>query len=212
MGLVKKSSTATSAAPKQKLTRDEVARLLRSADPMDRRRGAEEALNVQDGGVLVAEAIGVETSGPVLERMALSLGDLIDGRTVDAVIEHLNSESAAIRNIIIDLLSEHPDLLVDRMPKLLRRENVDFRIMLVNASVGMKSPKAMEHLCDALPRETDDNVCGAILEALTERGEGRKALDAAEAAMARFAENPFLAFAAKLARDRIATTVRKGNG
>ena len=115
---------------------------------------------------------------------------------------------AALRNAVIDLVSIEPVWLEDKLVDLMRDPEVDFRIMLVQVASGMQSPRAVKALCDALPNEQDDNVCGSILEAITAFGEGPEVLAAAETAADRFADHPFLSFAAQLARDRVAASVK----
>lgn len=206
MGLVKraKATEAQPAAEERALDAEAVARLLKSADADERRRAAKAAMDVPRGAALLAEAIAEERDPAVLDRISLSLAEILDEADADAVAKQLRCENAAARNMVIDLLAQRQELLIDRLPALMRDPEVDFRIMLVQVASGMRSKEALDRLSEALPDETDDNVCASILEALTENGEGAKALAAAEAAAERFADHPFLSFAAKLARDRLA--------
>lgn len=208
MGLVKKPATRQAAPGEEKLDAAAIERLLGSEDPKDRRRAAKAAAELPEGGVLLARAMGRETDASVLERIALALGETMDAAAAEIVIGHLRCENAAVRNAVIDLLALYPEMLEDKLPELMRDPEVDFRIMLVQVAAGMRSRGALERLCEALPEETDDNVCGSILEALTANGEGAVALAAAEAAAERFADHPFLAFAAELARDRVSCSTR----
>lgn len=214
MGLVKRSAKASpeqgaEAAQERPLSAADLERLLRSPEAAERRRGAQKAAQTPGGAALLVAAVGPERDASVLESLSFALSEVMDDGVADALLEHLRSDNAAGRNMVIDLLAERPELLLDRLPRLMRDREVDFRILLVQVAIGMRSKEALDRLCEALPEETDDNVCASILEALAENGEGATALAAAEAAAERFADHPFLSFVADLARERLTATARR---
>lgn len=208
MGLVKSKlpETGFAEADDQSITRGQFLTLLRSGEPGDRVKAARVAKSIDDGAALVASSLAGEQNPRVVEAFLLSLTDCADDKAISIVIEHLRMENAGLRNGVIDLLMSKSDMFERRLEALLQDPETDFRIMLVNAAASIVSKDAQSILCRALPKEQDDNVCGAIIEVLADIGDGPEALAAAKAAAERFASHPFLAFAADMAVRRIVET------
>jgi HEAT repeat protein len=121
---------------------------------------------------------------------------------VEALLPLLRSEDAALRNGAIEVLAGLPEAVAPRIDALLRDADSDVRIFTVNLLGDLRHPKVPQWLAQLLGTEREANVVGAVLEVLAEVG-GRDLLPALRDARQRFAQDPFISFAADVALDRI---------
>ena len=87
--------------------------------------------------------------------------------------------------------------------ELLADPDPDVRLLVCDIVRRLPGPVACRYLCDLLARETQANVCGAAVDALSEVGDGTALPILADCAT-RFGTEPFLAFSIKIASSRIA--------
>jgi HEAT repeat protein len=121
---------------------------------------------------------------------------------VDGILPLLRSEDAALRNGAIELLSGLPDAVAPRIDVLLRDADSDVRIFTVNLLGNLPHARVPQWLAQVLKTELEPNVIGAAIEVLAEVGGPALAAPLRDA-RARFADDPFIAFAADLALERI---------
>lgn len=121
---------------------------------------------------------------------------------VTGVMPLLRSEDAALRNGAIEVLAGLPDAVAPHMQALLTDPDEDVRIFSVNLLVDLPHALVPQWLAQVLMNEPCVNVVAAALEVIAEVG-GREAILAVQAARDRFAGEPFIAFAAQLALERV---------
>jgi HEAT repeat protein len=121
---------------------------------------------------------------------------------VQGLLPLLRSEDANLRNGAIETLSAMPDEVGPSIDVLLQDSDVDVRIFTVNLLGELRHPRLPEWLAQALKQDKHVNVVAAALEVAAEVG-GGPLLSAVKAARARFADDPFIGFAADLAQQRI---------
>lgn len=109
----------------------------------------------------------------------------------------------AVRACGVEGLRRLPAALSDAVLEgLLAAPSPDMRIRALDAIDRVPDPQVEGWLVGLLTRESDENVCGVVLDLLAEIGSDA-ALPAIRAARLRFANEPFVAFAADLALAQI---------
>lgn len=143
-----------------------------------------------------------ESDHSVQEVIFTTLGCLGGGDVVDGLIPLLRSEDAHLRNSAIEVLSDLPDEVAPHIDALLRDIDPDVRIFTLNLLNELKHPEVDRWLSLVLMHEAHVNVVAAALEVLAEVGTplAAKALGSVRQ---RFADDPFIGFAADLAQQRI---------
>jgi HEAT repeat protein len=138
----------------------------------------------------------------VREAITTSLMRAGSEEAVCALIEHVRSDDAALRTLVVEALqgmaaaaSHLPDLMADADP--------DVRILAAEIARSMPADEATGLLADALAGEQHPNVAASIVEVLVEVGTS-DAIDALRMARRRFAAEPFLPFAVDIALERLA--------
>lgn len=136
---------------------------------------------------------------------SIMLTALIAHRTDDAaagLLTYLRSDDAALRNEVIEALRTMPDAVAPAVNAMLSDPDSDVRILTVNLLAVLAHPSVprwLEHIARTDPHV---NVCAAAIDALAEAGD-TASLPALAAAAARFPDEPFIAFAARVAQNRI---------
>ena len=121
---------------------------------------------------------------------------------VQAMVELLRSEDAALRNGAIEVLASLPDAVSPQIDRLLHDADSDVRIFTVNLLGDLRHPKVPQWLAQVLLHEGEVNVVGAALEVLAEVGLP-ETLPALRSAKSRFAADPYIGFSVDLAIERI---------
>jgi HEAT repeat protein len=121
---------------------------------------------------------------------------------VQAILPLLASDDANLRTGAMDALRAMPDIAMPQLPYLLGSADLDVRQFgceLARASTDAATPNL---LCDVLIHDGEINVCTAAVDVLAEIGD-MTAVPALTQCAARFADQPFIGFAIKVAIDRI---------
>jgi HEAT repeat protein len=119
-----------------------------------------------------------------------------------ALLPLLRSEDAMLRNGAIEVLGSLPDAVAPHIEALLADADGDVRIFSVDLLGLLPHPRVPQWLAQVLERETEVNVVGAALDVLAEVG-GPELAGPLRRTLARFADEPYIRFAAELALQRI---------
>ena len=150
----------------------------------------------------LAIALGIEHVSRVREAMMTALIRIGDEASVRALLPYLRSQDAGLRAATIEALQILPNAISPYIDQLLEDSNSDVRLLATELVRNMPAENATHALCRLLERERHPNVCAAAIELLAEVGT-RDAVPALQSCAERFAEVPFVAFAASTAIARI---------
>ncbi len=199
MPLIRKDAATATPTAKPVDARGDLA----SADTETRWNAARLLARDPSSAVALGEALAVESDPRVREALFTSLAHLQTPAAVAAILPHIRSPDAAVRAGALDALSAMPQAAQSELPGLLEDPDPDVRLLVCDIVRRLPGPVATRLLCDLLGRETQANVCGAAVEALSEVGD-ETALPALAACAAQFPAEPFLVFSIKVASSRIA--------
>ncbi len=172
----------------------------------DERWGAARALAGTVGAAqALSAALAGETDPRVREAIFSSLIVLPDGKGAKAVTPYLHSDDANLRAGALDTLRTLGAAVGAILPSLLQDPDPDVRGFACDLARQLAAADAVATLCDVLEREAAPNVCAAAVDVLAELGEP-SAAPALTRCAARFADQPFLGFAIRVALDRIAAS------
>lgn len=204
MGLTKRRPTPTSTEEERRRPRDLPGLLeaLRDGDPQTRRWAARDLAAYPEACAELIARIDVETETSVIEVILTSLTLIGDDCAVTGLCDCLRSESAMVRNEAIEALKQLPDEVAPWMGRLLEDPDPDVRIFAVDVLESLRHPKVEDWLIAVISRDEHVNVCATAVDLLGEVGSERAA-PALRALKARFADEPYIQFAADLALKRI---------
>ena len=151
----------------------------------------------------LAAALHTETDVRVREALFSALARIGTPDSVAAALALLRSNDANLRTGALDALRLMTAAVSERLPHLLRDDDVDIRVLSCELARSLPSAQATPLLCALLMEESNDNVCAAALDVLAEVG-NPTALPALQACAERFRDSPFLVFAIQTAAERIA--------
>lgn len=181
---------------------------LRSPDPA-RRRAAARALAGVDAVPALAAALGTEADPAVRAALLDSLSAVGGEAVALALLPFLRSEDAGLRNGALEALRGDPAALAPHLPGVLADPDPDLRILAAELARGLAPDLATRLLCRMLEAESHPNACAAALDVLAEVGTP-EALPLVQAMAARFAGDPFVPFAARVAAARIGSAPGQG--
>lgn len=199
MPLVRKP---TDHAPAPKPQAAEVLARLRSASSDERWAAARAVANVVGGVAALAAALPTERDPRVREAMFTSLARHATPESVDAVVGLLRSDNANLRTGALDALRIMAGVAPELLLRLLSDKDADVRILSCELARSLPNGEATQLLCVLLATEREVNVCAAAVDVLAEVG-SLDALAALNECGRRFGDSPFIAFAIKVATDRI---------
>ena len=137
-------------------------------------------------------------------RLLSALVAMETPEAVAALVGLLDDADPAVRAAGVEGLRRLPEgLRCPALVGLLDHVSPDVRIRALDAVERVPDAQVEGWLIALLSREMDSNVCGVVLDLLAEMGTVA-ALPAIRAARLRFANEPFIAFAADLALAQIA--------
>lgn len=144
-----------------------------------------------------------EPDAGVREALFTSLACIGSDEAVRGLLPLLRSEDAGLRNGALEVLAGLPAVVAPCMDALLHDSDSDVRIFAVNLLTELRHPGVPGWLGGVLAHEVQVNVVGAALDVVAEVGTAamRPAL---LAVCQRFADEPYIDFAASLALERIA--------
>jgi HEAT repeat protein len=175
---------------------------LASANPTARRWAARDLADCPDAAAALLDRLKREADVSVREVILTTLTGLGDATSVAGLVECLSSEDAALRNEAIEAMKQLPDAVAPIIRGLLADPDPDVRIFAVNILESLCHPEVESWLIEVIDRDPHVNVCGAAVDLLGEVGSA-----AARASLlrlkARFADEPYIRFAADLALGRL---------
>lgn len=176
---------------------------LSDADPAVRRWAARDLLQYPAATAALVAQLQGEDNLSVREVILTSLTRLGGEVAVAGLVECLRSEDAHMRNEAIEAMKALPDEVAPIMDDLLSDADPDVRIMAVNILESLRHAKVEQWLINVIDSDPVVNVCGTAVDLLGEVGSAA-ACDALARLKQRFADEPYIQFAADLALKRIA--------
>lgn len=177
-------------------------RQLRNGNAQERRWAARDLVEHPEAVSALGDHLGRETESQVREAIFTTIAALSSAQSVQALLPMLRSEDAQLRNGAIEALTQMPQAVGPCMQALLDDPDPDVRIFTVNLLGDLKHPDINTWLIKVLTRDEHINVVAAAVEVVAEVGTP-EAVPALQAAVQRFAQDPFLGFAADVAIERI---------
>jgi HEAT repeat protein len=204
MAFIKKNNTEFVIQEGRKQAREcpDLLVSLESDDPAARRWAARDLANCQDVAAALVNRLKREGDLSVREVILTTLTRLGDSTAVAGLVDCLRSEDAALRNEGIEAMKQLPDEVAPIIRGLLADSDPDVRIFAVNILESLRHPDVESWLIEVIETEPHVNVCGAALDVLSEVGTDA-ALEPLARFKARFADEPYIQFAADLALSRI---------
>lgn len=154
-----------------------------------------------DIGVL-AGALEGEADARVREAILTSLARIGTPQAAEAVIPLIRSDDASLRTAALDALRAMPVAVAAGVAGLLTDPDPDVRLLACELVRALPGQEPTQLLCGLIDREAEANVAAAAIEVLAEVG-GPDALPVLARAAERFADQPFLMFAIRLAAERM---------
>lgn len=180
---------------------DPVRDLVAGADAATRRRAAQSLRDTPEHIGLLCEKLGEEPDASVRAAILTSLVRMKSPAVAAGLVGHLRSENAALRSEVMEALQDMPDAVQPVLERLLGDPDNDVRIFVANILSGLAHPRAPKLLARLIARDPHVNVCMAALDGLMEIGDSSMA--AAIADLPRRFPEPFVAFAATAALNRL---------
>lgn len=175
---------------------------LQSESANERRWAARDLTDCPDAaGVLVAQ-LKNETHQSVREVIFTALTYIGNEIAVNGLIECLRSEDASVRNEAIESMKQLPNQVAPMMQQLLKDSVADVRIFAVNVLESLRHPSVETWLINVINEDQHVNVCCAAVDLLTEIGT-HAAVTPLMSLKARYADEPYIQFAADVAIKRI---------
>lgn len=205
MGLTKHSNEARDARDGRAVVRDcaGLALELDSQDAAARRWAARDLLHYpQQASAILVQRLRREEQVSVRAVILTSLARLGDAAAVAGLVACLRSDDAQLRNEAIVALKELPGEMAPVMGALLADADPDVRILAVNILESLRHPMVEQWLVAVIESDEAVNVCATAVDLLGELGTGA-ARDALQQLKRRFADQPYIQFAADLALKRI---------
>lgn len=175
---------------------------LADASATARRWAARDLVECPGAAAALVARLKVEPELSVREVILTSLTCLGDAAAVAGLVDCLRSEDAALRNEVVEAMKQLPGEVAPIMRGLLNDADADVRIFAVNVLESLRHPEVEAWLIDVIDRDAHVNVCATAVDLLGEVG-----TSAAQGALtrlkARFADEPYIQFAADLALKRI---------
>lgn len=207
MAFIKKQTAQVVAADERKQARDCASLVveLDSSNPTARRWAARDLTDCPDASVALAQRLQREDDVSVREVILTTLTALGDEAAVAGLVNCLKSENAALRNEAIEAMKQLPDEVAPIMRGLLADANPDVRIFAVNILESLRHPEVESWLVDVIENDPQLNVCATAVDLLGEVGSAAARVPL-QHLKARFADEPYIQFAADLALKRINET------
>jgi HEAT repeat protein len=203
MPLVRKPPATAPVGPDNRSSQpDNVAKALLEGSDEERWNAARSAATSPDGLAALSAALSRETHPRVREAIFTSLARIRTPASAEAVAACLRSDDSSLRTGALDALRAMPDAAASCIPGLLADDDADVRLLACELVRNRPSAEAGRMLGPLLAAEHEPNVCAAAIEVLAETGAPELLPHLARCA-ARFPNDPFLAFAVKVASDRI---------
>lgn len=199
------TATTTAAGNERGQSRD-ISGLLRQLTDPDaavRRWAARDLLPFAEATATLVERLQSEHDVSVREIILTTLTRQGGAVAVAGLVGCLRSEDALLRNEAIEAMKVLPAEMAPIMGALLHDADSDVRIMAVNILESLHHPMVEQWLIEVIDHDSVVNVCGTAVDLLGELGSAQ-AEGALQRLKSRFADEPYIQFAANLALKRIA--------
>lgn len=205
MSFIKRAPPAAVERDERQQERDLVGLVAQLAhpDPAARRWAARDLLNLPHASAALVSRLQSEDDLSVREIILTSLARRGDETAVAGLVACLRSEDAQMRNEAIEAMKALPNEMAPIMGSLLIDDDPDVRILALNILEALPHPKVEGWLIKVIEHDPVVNVCGTAVDLLGEVGSAA-AHDALWRLKRRFADEPYIQFAAELALQRIA--------
>lgn len=167
-----------------------------------RRWAARDLVECPDAAPVLVERLKIEPELSVREVILTTLTRLADPASIAGLVDCLRSEDAALRNEVVEAMQQLPDEVAPIMQGLLNDADPDVRIFAVNVLESFRHPEVEAWLIGVIEQDAHVNVCATAVDLLGEVGTPA-AQEALTRLKARFADEPYIQFAADLALKRI---------
>jgi HEAT repeat protein len=198
--LIRSSPKSASIAPQSGA--ETIARDLAHGTSDQRWNAARSAAELPDGLQLLRRAMSVESEPRIREAIFTSLARIGTRESAEAVLPCLRSDDSQLRTVALDALRAMPNATVLHLPELLHDADPDVRLLACDLARSQPAAEASRLLGEVLTRDGEANVCAAAVEVLSETG-GPNLLPLLAQCAARFPDDPFLAFAVRVASERL---------
>jgi HEAT repeat protein len=204
MAFIKKQKTQAVAEDERQQSRDcaSLERELENANPMARRWAARDLTDCPSASAALVNRLQREDDVSVREVILSTLTSLADEVAVSGLVACLRSESASLRNEAIEAMKQLPDEVAPIMRGLLADADPDVRIFAVNILETLRHPEVEAWLITVIESDPHLNVCATAVDLLGEVGSAA-AREPLLNLKARYADEPYIQFAANLALKRV---------
>lgn len=204
MAFIKKHTAQAVAEDERKQSRDcaSLVAELENSNPTARRWAARDLTDCPDASVALIQHLQREDDVSVREVILTTLTALGDEAAVAGLVDCLKSEDAALRNEATEAMKQLPDEVAPIMRGLLSDTNPDVRIFAVNILESLRHPEVESWLISVIANDQHLNVCATAVDLLGEVGSAA-ACEPLQQLKARFADEPYIQFAADVALKRI---------
>jgi HEAT repeat protein len=175
---------------------------LEDTDPAARRNAARALIHCSDATTKLLSRLKREENSSVREVILGSLIHISDPSVVSELIMCLRTGTAATCNEIIDAMKQMTCEVAPVMRSLLADPDPDMRIFAVNILESLRHPNVESWLIEVIEADTHVNVCATAVDLLSEVGT-TVAMEPLLRLKARFADIPYIQFAADVALQRI---------
>ena len=206
MAFIKKSPNSDALSQdERKAPRDCVGleRELDNPDSKARRWAARDLADCPGASAALVSRLQREDDASVREIIFSTLTALGDATAVAGLVQCLRSDDPALRNEAIEGMKQLPDEVAPIMRGLLADTDPDVRIFAVNVLESLRHPDVEAWLLEVIERDPHVNVCATAVDLLGEVG-SEAAREPLRHLKARFADEPYIQFAADLAVKRLA--------
>lgn len=204
MALIKTKTVQPVATDERRRQRDcaSLVAQLEDDNPLARRWAARDLNDCPAASAALANRLQREDDVSVREVILSTLTSLGDDVAVAGLVACLGSEDVALRNEAIEAMKQLPDEVAPIMRGLLGDTHPDVRIFAVNVLESLRHPEVESWLIAVIDRDPHLNVCATAVDLLGEVGSA-VALEPLRRLKARYADEPYIQFAADLALKRI---------
>ena len=204
MGIVRRSKTEIVDQDERSRPRDSAGLVAALGDPNPaaRRWAARDLGGFPDACPALIAHLPTEDEPSVREAILMALTEIGDPKAVQGLVSCLRSDDAHLRNEAIEAMKLMPEAVAPIMAGLLTDADPDVRIFTVNVLESLRHPEVENWLIEVIKHDTHINVCATAVDLLGEVGTDQ-AVDPLERLKQRFADEPYITFAADLALKRI---------
>jgi HEAT repeat protein len=204
MAFAKKKTTEPVFADERKRQRDSagLSTELCSPNPSAHRGAAGDLADYPKDATSFVERLTVEPEVSAREIILTTLAQQDDVQVAAGLVECLRSDDAARRYEAIEALAQMPSAIAPIIRGLLCDPDPDARIFAVSILESLRHPDVETWLIQVIESDPHVNVCATAVDLLGEVGT-EAALESLERLHSRFADEPFILFAADMALKRI---------